>query len=775
MKKKSLAPLILITFFLLLVAVFILVINRAQPRSGFIRQTGGPWEYQAAIEGQGVVIAFGKTEKSARLQIVKDNYELSFSQGLEVSPKIVEEGQTLIYRTAEGEAEIHYQITEAGVKEDIILTHSSQIKPSYFYDLDLEKLIFKRGVDGQWYFYDEDTTDYSYPVFVIPQPLMIDAQGNRSYKIEIDIKVQEGRRFLELRPDLGWLYAPERAFPIKIDPTVEALAYGQKGQHRKTCWVKNYLERHPDYANLPVYGRSENSIHFLKPNGQVEAKFLDTRIHYRDEEGNWQPLDLTLMRSGDEYGVPGAPFRIKTNGLIYNTQGQYAHQTLRVGIFDPQSQEFTPIAHLGERTFSENVSTWEKGNLSHKIVLTEKGLFEHLEVLGPGGIDPREEGWLVMEARLEGVHFPDSWLEGTFSFENYLFPPPVSWDANQRSVETKRYALSKAGVQYFYTGIPVRALNWASFPIVIDPDLTSYPSMDGSMNGNSGIYVKTPNAMPDTTDTDDSSQPVTFKVGQQYTSSYSVYRPVLRFNTSSLPDVADISEVELYMTVQHTWWVQTHFTVQIVDYDWSDYEEMTDYSASLNSAWTGCIGARNYVTWRSTSGLSIDSTYANTEAMSNSWVSKTGNTYYCLTSSRDRGDSAPTGYEYLVLYSTDYSGTTVAPYLSVSYFIQTRGCGFTKSNDNSEIMINWQSEGMGASVFQVQKSTDREAFIDLNTVGGGVSSTTDSSVSPGHQYQYRVRARYVDFDAEWCTTSELDLQTGKMDFEGVKMEGIRVN
>jgi hypothetical protein len=776
MKKNNLFLIFLIGVICLLGTVFLFILNRSRSASGFrkVSVSGGKGEYVGELSRFNLYTRVAADNNSVRLGLEWQDFGVGFIQAL-VNPSIVEGKEELIVKDA-GSTEIRYRLSETGVKEDIVLNQASEIRISYVYDLDLKNLITKRGVDNQWYFYDKETKNFDYPIFVIPQPVMIDAQGNRSYQIEISIKDEEGKRLLELRPDQVWLNDPQRVFPIKIDPTIEFIEYENKGQYENTSWVKNYLVRFPDYANLPVYDRSESSIHFRKPDGQVEAKFLSNKIHYQDGQGNWLPLDTTLVESGDEYGAPGIPVRIKKDGLVYNTQGKYAHRTLRVGVFDPQTKSFTSLASLGQRTFKENLSLWERDNLTHKIILSEKGITEFLEILSPAGLNLLEGQWLVMESQVNGIFFPDGWIEGNFTFEGYTFPAPKSTDAVSKPIETKRYALSKNGQQYFYTGIPLISLKEAAFPVVVDPDFSTYPSNDCRMHGTTNYsYNKTPDSMPDTTDCDGVEQ-TTLEVGQYYTDpSYGIDRPVLKFDTSSLHDLAEISDVRLGLTVQAIYHLNTHFTVQVVYFDWSDYEGMADYNDDLKLAWMGCINTSSYNNWQATNSLAVNTTYESSDALSNTWVVKTGETYFCLRSNRDYDDNVPTNYEKLYIYSEDQSGTSYDPYLEVTYNVPTIGCGTTKNDASSEIVVSWVSAGVGASVFQVQKRTDRGGFADLTTVGSGVSSTTDGSISVGHQYQYRIRARFATYDGDWCTTSELNLQSGNLNFEGVGLEGVDIN
>ena len=72
------------------------------------------------------------------------------------------------------------------------------------------------AVDG------EDGTERPRPVLVLSAPLATDAAGEFDNHLQLALEeAGEGRYLVEVLPDWEWLSAPERAYPVRIDPAVD--------------------------------------------------------------------------------------------------------------------------------------------------------------------------------------------------------------------------------------------------------------------------------------------------------------------------------------------------------------------------------------------------------------------------------------------------------------------------------------------------------------------------------------------------------------------------
>ena len=175
----------------------------------------------------------------------------------------------------------------------------------------------------------------------------------------------------------------------------------------------------------------------------------------------------------------------------------------------------------------------------------------------------------------------------------------------------------------------------------------------GAISGQNASYAA---ARSTSTASDDSS-------GNAYcgqSTSFQVMRSYFRFDTSSLPDGATVTDVKLYLKV-HWDYSTTDFVVQIFKFDWST---PLGSSREANYDASGAVFDQN---WRSTSGLAVGTYYANSTTLDVTHVNKTGYTYYMLKSEEDTNNSTPGASEYVFFYTSDAAGTSSDPYLEVTY------------------------------------------------------------------------------------------------------------
>lgn len=93
-----------------------------------------------------------------------------------------------------------------------------------------------------------------------------------------------------------------------------------------------------------------------------------------------------------------------------------------------------------------------------------------------------------------------------------------------------------------------------------------------------------------------------------------------------------------------------------------------------------------------------------------------------------------------------------------STFEKNGGCLLQKSPSNSNIKIKW-ADTIGEDGYYLEKNTDSGSFTSLTTLSPGVTGYTDSAVSSGHTYQYRIAPYYTGpIIGEWCETSTINMQ-----------------
>jgi RHS repeat-associated protein len=145
--------------------------------------------------------------------------------GTKASLAPVAKGDTVTYRDAVSGADLSYEVGAGRVKENILLAERPEGPVKFVFTLDADGLTPKASKDGSIAFYGEGT----HPVLVIPAPYMADTKKDAespygtAYSTAVKQQLtRDGSGWkLTVTPDTKWLAAPERQYPVTIDPTIQ--------------------------------------------------------------------------------------------------------------------------------------------------------------------------------------------------------------------------------------------------------------------------------------------------------------------------------------------------------------------------------------------------------------------------------------------------------------------------------------------------------------------------------------------------------------------------
>ncbi|MEU1894836.1 DNRLRE domain-containing protein [Streptomyces pristinaespiralis] len=134
-------------------------------------------------------------------------------------------GDTVTYKGLASGADVSYQVGAGRVKENITLAEPPKTPAKFVFTLDAGELEPKERGDGSIALFGEDPAN---PVLVIPPAFMADARKDKAspYGTSYSAKVSQelsrhGEQWrLTVTPDAKWLAAPERQYPVVIDPTI---------------------------------------------------------------------------------------------------------------------------------------------------------------------------------------------------------------------------------------------------------------------------------------------------------------------------------------------------------------------------------------------------------------------------------------------------------------------------------------------------------------------------------------------------------------------------
>ncbi|MGI5291129.1 DNRLRE domain-containing protein [Nonomuraea polychroma] len=174
----------------------------------------------------GFAARFGdKSDRLVRIGVGKRQVTFGLpGQARQIVPKV--EGSTVTYPGVWDGADLVYTVTASGVTEHIRLTKPPAAGTVFAFTVKTGGgLEARQKADGSIVFASEDGDG----AFTIPRPFMIDAAadasspfGKRTGAIVQELTPgQGGEATITLKPDAAWLAAPERAWPVVIDPTIK--------------------------------------------------------------------------------------------------------------------------------------------------------------------------------------------------------------------------------------------------------------------------------------------------------------------------------------------------------------------------------------------------------------------------------------------------------------------------------------------------------------------------------------------------------------------------
>ncbi len=131
--------------------------------------------------------------------------------------------------------------------------------------------------------------------------------------------------------------------------------------------------------------------------------------------------------------------------------------------------------------------------------------------------------------------------------------------------------------------------------------------------------------------------------------------------------------------------------------------------------------------------------------------------------------------------SNTWSSTQTTPYsfTTKNASSKTSQCNAIKAVDNSNVSINWidTSDEEG---FQVWRSVDGSLAAQLGSnLAANTIQLLDSTVSSPHNYIYLIRSFLLDGSntlySDWCITPAVNLSIGEFKFNGLNMQGIKID
>lgn len=257
-------------------------------------------------EGKGV-----RVEKDGEtIEMIPLEGDFSRSKALE---------NAVMYTDVMPDIDFQYSVIGDFVKEDIILNKYID-SPKFEFEIRAGRLNLRL----------EDKVVNAYksgqeePVFTISAPLMTDASGEASINIGIDLTTRDGKNIVTLTPDSEWLSDLDRAYPVKIDPTVVVVTLNkmfltgvEQGSPDTTIDDNGYPYAGYDDGIVSTNIEEFNTAHFMtRTYVELDYKFLKIPIDALIESATFSLHHYTSWSKGN------------TNFGIYRVNNAWSHESI---------------------------------------------------------------------------------------------------------------------------------------------------------------------------------------------------------------------------------------------------------------------------------------------------------------------------------------------------------------------------------------------------------------------------------------------------------------
>ncbi|MDP9382733.1 MAG: hypothetical protein M3Q29_21830 [Chloroflexota bacterium] len=167
----------------------------------------------------------------------------------------------------------------------------------YVYDLELEGLTASKQANNTITFADASGK----AAFRMPRPFMVDSSGDpeRAYSDDVQVTLTElasGKLRLELAPSVVWLTSHERAYPVRIDPTVEQVLYSRSEAMAQDATINQALpDTNEDYKDILQVGKRDTGERW---DSLIRFPELDTSLQTAWSRAATSGCTRALVRTG---------------------------------------------------------------------------------------------------------------------------------------------------------------------------------------------------------------------------------------------------------------------------------------------------------------------------------------------------------------------------------------------------------------------------------------------------------------------------------------------
>lgn len=208
----------------------------------------------------------------------------------------VDNKTSIVYSGVRTNTDLEYILQGNDIKENIIVK-APATSYVYRFELALVGLTAQMNEDGSISLRDATTGDAKYS---IPAPYMVDANGERSNEVAYTLTaLSTGGYRLTVTANAAWINAESRAFPVKIDPSIN-YDTGIIDTHISSQQPNTSFGNYEDLVIAPNYGSYayiKTDLPTLPVGADVISAKLRTDYYYEGTEDSWVMLGAYQVTS----------------------------------------------------------------------------------------------------------------------------------------------------------------------------------------------------------------------------------------------------------------------------------------------------------------------------------------------------------------------------------------------------------------------------------------------------------------------------------------------
>lgn len=213
----------------------------------------------------------------------------------------------LAYASVYNNTEIVYDLSGNRLKESVVISKYNASLWGYRYNLNTGGLTPVLSEDNTIELRHPETAEV---VMTMPAPFMVDANGEYNYDVDVSLVQKNGSYLLSYYVPRTWLASADRAWPVVLDPVVEAgnvrsniqditvsenTVYSNNAEDIRVGYgsTAGILRSYLRYKSLPSLTSSSVIINATLTMTKLTSSSVGAQIEVRKVEAYWQPSGMT--------------------------------------------------------------------------------------------------------------------------------------------------------------------------------------------------------------------------------------------------------------------------------------------------------------------------------------------------------------------------------------------------------------------------------------------------------------------------------------------------